>query len=274
MENSIDKNFIEKLLLQRNKFAHKGDFGRTLLICGSELMVGAAFLATGGALRSGCGYVHTLLPQKYVAALAARFPSALAVCEEKNYFSQIPEDLERFSSIGIGCGLGKHKDTVFALENLLKNYNKPMVIDADALNIISQNTDLLDYIPENSILTPHLKELERLIGTWQDDEEKLNLTSNFAEKYSVIVLVKGYNTMICLPNKKRFFNTTGNAFLAKAGSGDVLTGLIAGMLARGYKPFEAAAIGAYYHGLAGEMAEQAISGESYNSADLIDFIRI
>ena len=273
--NYSDRDFIDSLLMRkRDKFSHKGNYGHTLLICGSEGMAGAAFLATGAALRSGCGYVTAMLPQEYIPALAAAYPSALTIGEDSDHFDKLPVNIDKYTSLAIGCGLGQHSHTIRAFEQLLDVYRRPMVIDADAINIMSSNTALLGRIPNNSILTPHIGEFRRLVGQWADEREKIAKARELAEAYSVVVVLKGAYTMVCLPDGSVWFNSTGNAFMAKAGSGDVLTGLLAGLLARGYTPADAARIGVYYHGLAGEAATDAISGESFCSDDIIRFIRI
>jgi len=263
----VDNKYIINNLKVRRKFCDKSQFGHALLIVGSEGMAGAAFLSAGGALRSGCGYVTTLLPEKYVASFASKYPSSL-------YINEIQDDFEKYDAIGIGCGLGQNSKSVETMEKLLTNYHKPIIFDADAINILAQNRKFLEIMPKNSIITPHLGELERLIGQWRDEEEKFNNIIDFAQQYSVNMLIKGAHTMICTPTGKIFFNSTGTPFMAKAGSGDVLTGLITGLTARGYDPTNAAILGAYFHGLAGEEAAKHISGESFNSAELINFIKI
>lgn len=270
----IDSNFIASNSLRRTKFSHKGNYGHTLLICGSEGMVGAAFLATGAALRSGCGYVTVSLSFDYIPSLLSRYPSALTWGWHTDVLNRLPPNLEKYTSIAIGCGLGQNTQIVDLLEQLFRRYNRPIVIDADAINVLTVNRSLLKYIPKHSILTPHLGELRQLIGDWADDKDKIDKIRAFTLKYDVLLVVKGAHTMICCPNGDIWFNSTGNAFMAKAGAGDILTGLISGLLSRGYSPHLAACIGVYYHGIAAEKAAEAISGESINSNDLIDFIRI
>lgn len=267
----IDECFIENnRVAPRAKFSHKGNYGKTLLICGSKGMAGAAILASGGALRSGCGYVCTAMPQQYISALLARYPSALTI--ENDFFCQLPPNLDQYSSIAVGCGMGQHPLTVDTFGRLLQVYQRPMVLDADAINILARTPDLIPLIPQNSVLTPHVGELQRLIGSWQHSEELIDKATNFARKYNLVLMVKGAYTMICLPNGEIWFNSTGNAFMAKAGAGDVLTGLIAGLIARGYDPHIATAMGVFHHGLAGQRATEVISGESFCANDLIDFI--
>jgi len=270
----VTEELIKSLLKMRISDSHKGDYGHALLICGSKGMAGAAVLACGGALKSGCGLVTVHLPAHERAAIYSNFPSAMVEGEEKSFFTQLPYNLSKYNAIGIGCGLGQNLLTVAAFEDLLKQVKIPLVIDADALNILSKNVDLQNFIPKNSILTPHIGEFKRLVGGWQNDEEKIEKARNFTYEKQVFLLLKGANTMIFSPKKEIFVNTTGNAGMAKGGSGDVLTGLITGLYARGYSPKEAAIIGAFFHGKAGDKATENFGFESYNSRDLIEFIRI
>ena len=270
-----DKAYIESIsATRRDKFSHKGNYGHTLLICGSKGMAGAAFLATGAALRSGCGYVTTALPDSYTAALASVYPSALTIGQEADFFCHIPDRLDRYTSIAIGCGLGRHPELAATVERLFEAYRKPMVVDADAINLLAEHPALQRLLPKGSILTPHDGELARLVGRWTSQREKIEAVVRLAKDLSVVVVSKGAHTMVCLPDGTLWFNSTGNPFMAKAGSGDVLTGLLAGLMARGYTPQDAARIGVYHHGLAGDMAAAHISGESFCSNDLIPLIKL
>lgn len=270
-----DKAYIESIsATRRDKFSHKGNYGHTLLICGSKGMAGAAFLATGAALRSGCGYVTTALPDSYTAALASVYPSALTIGQEADFFCHIPDRLDRYTSIAIGCGLGRHPELAATVERLFEAYRKPMVVDADAINLLAEHPALQRLLPKGSILTPHDGELARLVGRWTSQREKIEAVVRLAKDLSVVVVSKGAHTMVCLPDGTLWFNSTGNPFMAKAASGDVLTGLLAGLMARGYTPQDAARIGVYHHGLAGDMAAAGISGESFCSNDLIPLIKL
>ena len=270
-----DKAYIESIsATRRDKFSYKGDYGHTLLICGSKGMAGAAFLATGAALRSGCGYVTTALPDSYTAALASVYPSALTIGQEADFFCHISDRLDRYTSIAIGCGLGRRPELAATVERLFEAYRKPMVVDADAINLLAEHPTLQRLLPKGSILTPHDGELARLVGRWTSQREKIEAVVGLAKELSVVVVSKGAHTMVCLPDGTLWFNSTGNPFMAKAGSGDVLTGLLAGLMARGYTPQDAARIGVYHHGLAGDMATAGISGESFCSNDLIPLIKL
>jgi len=270
----ITQKFISTLLKPRQSDTHKGDYGHALLICGSKGMAGAAVLACGAALKSGCGLVTVHLPDNERFAIYSTFPSAMIDGDENDFFSRMPKNLSKFNATGIGCGLGQNEQTIFAFENLLKQTAIPLVIDADALNILSQHIDLQNFIPKNSILTPHIGEFKRLVGEWKNDSEKIEKAINFAFEKQIFLLLKGANSMVFTPEKEIFINTTGNAGMAKAGSGDVLTGLITGLSARGYSPKETVVIGAFFHGRAGDEATQKFGFESYNSRDLIEFIKI
>jgi hydroxyethylthiazole kinase-like uncharacterized protein yjeF len=169
--------------------------------------------------------------------------------------------------IGFGIGVGTNEETVKAFEQLLKNYRKPMVIDADGLNILSKNNKLLDHLPEGSLLTPHPKELERLIGSWKNDFEKLEKVKTFATKYKVVVVIKGTYTFTVAPNDI-FINTTGNPGMATAGSGDVLTGVLTALIGQGYEPLRAAVLGVYLHGKSGDLAAEKFSYEGVIAGDI------
>jgi NAD(P)H-hydrate epimerase len=194
-----------------------------------------------------------------------------SVDTSENYFSSLPENLN-YSAIGIGPGLGTNSETVVALAKVLKQYKKPIVIDADALNMISLNQELLQLIPEGSILTPHPKEFERISGSWKDDFERLELLRNFSVKLKSVIVLKGAYTSIAYPDGTVFFNSTGNPGMAKGGSGDVLTGVLTALLAQGYASKDVAILGVYLHGLAGDLASHEYGLESTTATDLISRI--
>lgn len=263
---------IKGIKLKRDKFAHKNTYGHALLICGSEGMIGAAILSTGAALRSGCGLVTLHIPKEERFSVQSVHPSALLDLDKSSFFSIFPPDLSKYNSIGIGSGMGQSEETVKAFSKLLNKYHKPMVFDADALNILAKHPDLQKQIPSNSVLTPHLGELKRLIGDWQDEQHKIELVKEFAGKIHSTIVVKGANTMICSSNGKFYFNSTGNSGMAKGGSGDILTGYIAGLMSRDYNGLEAAVLGVYTHGLAGDRAALKYGEEAMNSSDILEFL--
>jgi NAD(P)H-hydrate epimerase len=270
----VTGGFMDAIKLPRSKFAHKNRYGHALLVCGSKTMIGAALLAAGAALRSGCGLLTLHVPESERRAAQVFCPPALLSLDKASHFSELPSGLSNYSAIGIGCGLGQHKATEKALTKLLETVKQPVVLDADALNSIARNRELQELIPPFSILTPHLGELRRLTGSWNSEEQKLEKVRTLAARLQSIIIVKGSHTMICTNDGRFYFNSTGNSGMAKAGSGDVLTGLITGLLARGYSSEHAALSGVYYHGLAGDKAAEIFGRESMNSRDLIDCIQI
>jgi NAD(P)H-hydrate epimerase len=270
----ITEELAASLRQPRTKYSHKGSYGHALLVCGARGMIGAATLAVGGALRSGCGLVTARVPCDERFALQANWPSAMLSLDEASCFSSVPSDLEHFSAIGVGCGIGQDERTVKALGQLFTTASTlgiPMLLDADALNIIAANPQLRKSIPAGSVLTPHLGELRRLVGEWADDRHKLAKTEALARELSSVVVVKGAHTAVCTPDGRVLFNSTGNPGMAKGGAGDVLAGYITGLIARGYSAEEASVIGVYIHGRAGDKAAEYYGQEAMNSADLLEF---
>ena len=262
MENNVlitEMEDVRRMLRPRREDAHKGDFGHALLVCGSRGMAGAAVLAAMGALRSGCGLVTVHLPESERTVIHCTCPSAMVDCDPQGHFSALPSNMERYTAVGCGCGLGRHLETEAALRSLLRAWRRPMVIDADALNIIAAGSDLLGLVPEGSILTPHLGELRRLVGEWDSPEERLAKAAALAER-----------TRVVSPDGQATFNTTGNPGMATGGSGDVLTGLLTGLLASGYGAFEAARLGVWLHGRAGDLAASRYGQNGMNSRDIAD----
>lgn len=266
-----DSRDVSGLVLPRNRFAHKGTYGHALLVCGSQGMMGAAVLATGAALRSGCGLVTAHIPAGERFVLHASCPSALVSGDPMPVFSRLPDDLTKYTAVGIGSGVGRDDQSVRAFGALL-SCGMPMVIDADALNMLAARPELAGSMPTGCVLTPHLGELRRLVGAWNDDEDRIGKVRAFAARYGCYLVIKGAHTMICSPDGRLYFNATGNPGMAKGGSGDVLTGYIAGLLARGYDPLSAALLGVYVHGAAGDKAAAYYGQEGMNAADLIDFL--
>ncbi len=266
----ITQDMAFNLLKKRNKFSHKGTHGHALLVCGSLGMAGAAILSARACLRSGVGLLTIHTPQCNRLILQTAVPEAMCREDAINDVTTHIEDCLSCNTIGIGCGLGKDKRTVKALKDLLKNYTNPMVIDADALNIISENKDLLKCLPANSILTPHSKEFERLFGSTNNDFERLKLLREQAKSLNINILLKGAHTVVANTEGVCFFNSTGNPGMATAGSGDVLTGILTGFLAQGYEPSAAAILGVYVHGLAGDLAADKIGEEALIASDIIE----
>lgn len=272
---AIDKELLAGRIIKRDDDSHKGDYGHLLIVAGCENMPGAAVLATGAALKSGCGLVSLHSTGRALQAVVNNFPSAMLSEDSGKHFSTMP-DLEsrHFTAIAAGPGLGKAAGTRKALLELLgaaRDKKIPTVLDADALNILSETDDWQALVPEGSILTPHLGELRRLFPAAGNDDAA-PLIRSFCEKTGCVLVKKGFHTRVFTPSGDCFVNTTGNPGMAKGGSGDVLTGLTGGLLARGYFPADAAILGVWIHGYAGDILTENYTTEAYDSRDLIDTI--
>ena len=270
----IEDDFVKTLLKTRGKYDHKGIFGHALLIAGSEGMAGAAVLATKAALRSGAGLVNVHVPQRLYAILQSSCPEAMCSLDEHpTLFSKVP-DLIQYNAIGIGPGLKTEDATAAALGSLLEAVSDPIVIDADALNLLALHPELMDLIPPHSILTPHPGEFKRLFGCSANDFERLELQKQMSKKYDVNILLKGAHSCLTAPSGQVYFNSTGNPGMAKGGSGDVLTGLITGLLAQqGYAPKDAAIVGMYAHGKAGDEAAKTVGQSALIASDIIEYLK-
>jgi NAD(P)H-hydrate epimerase len=258
------------LMIQRSKFSHKGSCGHALLISGSYGKMGAAVLASKACLRSGTGLLTAHVPHTGYSIVQISVPEAMTSIDDSDLMFTGVNSVESFSAIGIGPGIGKKVNTQKGLKNLLSQTHSPMVLDADALNILSDNKDWLHLMPEGSILTPHPKEFERLVGKSENSFERMNKALRLAKKHHLVVVVKGAHTMIVNSKGEICFNTTGNPGMATAGSGDVLTGIILGLLAQGYSSDSAARIGVYVHGLAGDIAFARRGAEALIASDIIE----
>jgi NAD(P)H-hydrate epimerase len=245
----IQKKDIPPFHKRFNNFSHKGDFGRILLIGGSLGKIGAVLLSSKAALRTGSGLVHVLAPWEERLVFQVSAPEVMVVKEFDT------NEIGNFDTLGIGPGWGVEIDP-FYFEKILKSSNSPVVIDADGLNILSKNKHLLNVIPSNSILTPHVKEFERLVGTYKNHLERLEKAKEFSIKFSVYLILKGAFSCISCPDGSQYFNSSGTKYMATAGAGDILTGMITSFLGQGYKPLHAAICGVYHHGLAGELASK------------------
>lgn len=254
----------------RSRFSHKGTYGHAGIVAGSFSKMGAALLSCEAALRTGTGLTTAYMPEAGNVALNTRLPSIMLVNTGSRNCESIT--IEKGTTYGVGPGLGTSQETVKALEGFLHNHSDPIVIDADGLNILAKRSDLLELIPRNSILTPHPKEFERLCGTFQDSYERLELQRTFAQEKGIYLVLKDAFTSIATPKGDVYFNTFGSSGMATAGSGDVLTGMITGLLAQGYTPQEAALLGVGLHGLAGEECSREIGEEAMISEDLIKHI--
>ena len=268
----IEENDIRPLLLRRSPYAHKGNMGNALIIAGSYGMGGASVLATKACLRSGAGKVTAHTPKQNNVIMQVSIPEAIIQLDrDETVFSEAVET-EDYDALGIGPGLGTSEQTAAALFSQLRRSQCPTVVDADAINILAHHRAWIQQLPKGLILTPHPKELERLEGPSADSYERLTKACNLAERMQAFVLLKGHHSALCMPDGHVIFNSTGNAGMATAGSGDVLTGIITGLLARGYKQQEACLIGMYLHGLAGDIAVRDIGEESLIASDLIHYL--
>ena len=269
MITQIDPSYLRPRLLHRENASHKGDYGHLLIVAGCNTMPGAAVLATGAALVSGCGLVTVHSTERALQAIVNNYPSAMLSEDPRPQFSRVPASLERYSAIAVGPGLGKDEMSRLALKDLLKA-GIPMVVDADALNLIAENPKMMGLIPKGSVMTPHIGELRRLVPFEKGHEEEA--ARELALKSGCVVVLKGFHTRIIDPDGKTLVNTTGNPGMAKGGSGDVLTGLIGGLMARGYDAIDAAALGVWVHGFAGDCLTEDRTAEAYSSRVLIDRI--
>lgn len=257
---------------QRSKFDHKGSFGHALLLAGSYGKMGASVLASKACLRAGAGLLTTHIPRLGYAVLQCSVPEAMAsIDQHDSLITEFPK-LDAFSAIGIGPGIDRKQNTQKALHRLLEYAKVPLVIDADGLNILAENPEWLEELPENSILTPHPGEFRRLVGDTQNSFEALEKQREFSKKYRCILVLKGAHTSIATPNGHLFFNSTGNPGMATAGSGDVLTGIILGLLAQGLPSEDAAVVGVYLHGLAGDLAAREKSEAALLAGDLVTYL--
>ena len=270
----INHKFLRPLLKRREDDSHKGDYGHLLLVGGCQAMPGAAVLATGAALRSGCGLVTLHTTARAAQAAVTSFPSAMLSEDPGDSFSRVPDGLLRFTAVAVGPGLGRTEQTEEAFAGLLTRIRGqedviPMVLDADALFILAAHPELYQQIPAGSVMTPHEGELRRMIS-WSTPEEKEVALKKLSRESGCVIVAKGFQTAIYTPEGEKYVNTTGNPGLAKGGSGDVLTGLIGGLLARGYTALEAAALGVWIHGRAADYLTEKCTAEAYSSRDLID----
>ncbi len=256
---------IENIIKPRLKFSHKGTYGHALLIAGSFGKIGAAILSAKACMRAGCGLLTAYLPKVGYTIMQTALPEAMVNTDDELYEIRKFPDAIDYAAVGVGPGLGKHPQTQSTFINWVQQVKQPIIIDADGLNMIAdylhQHNDF--KFPENCVITPHPKEFDRLAGVSLSAAERLAKQLLFAQKYKVVVVLKGAHTSVALPNGEVFFNSSGNAMLATAGSGDVLTGIILSFLSQGYDAKQAAIIGVYVHGACADVIK------SKNKATLI-----
>lgn len=271
------------LLRTRDRFSNKGTYGHALLLAGSYGKIGAAVLSARACLRSGVGLLTVQTPRCGYPILQTAVPEVMCQPDEHERVLTGPTDRSQTSAsvtppgdyavVGVGPGIGQAPETLTMLTNLLPTVGKPMVVDADALNLLAANRHLLGKLPGHSILTPHPKEFERLTQPWDNDYQKLDLLRDFARNYGVVVVLKGAHTAVATPDGDVHFNATGNPGLSTGGTGDVLTGVLTALLAQGYDPVEAAVLGVYAHGLAGDRVAEQRGQTGMIASDVVDALR-
>jgi len=267
----IDNELISKIYKPRNRFAHKGNFGHALIVAGSYGKIGATVLCAKACLRSGAGLTTVHIPRSGYAILQSSVPEAMVSSDPNSYvITKIEEDISKFNCIGVGPGIGTASETKEFLKQFFNDWKKPVVLDADALNILAAEKDLLNKIPAGSILTPHPKEFGRLFGETTDDLQRMELAQQKAKELNVVIVLKGHHTLVATPGGKAYFNNTGNAGMAKGGSGDVLTGILTALVAQYNDTVEAAILGVYLHGLAGDIAAEKFSQEAMVANDIVE----
>jgi len=272
MYEYVELEDLRELYRPRPKFSHKGTFGHALLIAGSKGKMGAAQLSAMACLRAGAGLVSAHVPACGLDSMQIGVKEAMCSVDSNTDFVIDLPNLSPFNAIGIGPGIGIEKDTANVLKRLIQDADARLVLDADAINILGENKTWISFLPKGTILTPHPKEFERLVGTWKTSLERLQMQIDFSIKFGVIVVLKGAHTSTSMPSGQVFFNSTGNTGMATGGSGDVLTGIILGLLAQGYLPETAAILGVYIHGSAGDMALSRESMQSLMASDIIENI--
>jgi len=267
----INKDFVQPLFKRRQKFSHKGDYGHALIAAGSFGKMGAAVLAVKAALRSGVGLASALIPVSGYEIMQTANPEAMVQISGDSHLATVP-NLKAYNALAAGPGIGTDSNVYGFIRDLLNTYRAPMVLDADALNIIAEHPKFMRLIPENSVLTPHPGEFKRLTGNYKNDFEKLKQQIAFSKKHKVVLVLKGAHTSVTDPAGNIYFNSTGNPGMAKGGSGDVLTGIITSLMAQNYAPADAAALGVYLHGLAGDLAKEELGETAIKAGDIIYYL--
>jgi NAD(P)H-hydrate epimerase len=266
----LEKSYVSSLIKKRKSFSHKGNYGHSLLISGSYGKMGAAVLCARACLRSGTGLLTVHIPRSGNTIMQTSVPEAMTQSDLNENFVTEVNVTEKYTAVGIGPGIGNEPETKQVLFELFIKLQSPMVLDADALNTLSENPSYLSRVPENSIITPHPKEFERLVGQSSNSFDRLEKQIRFSFEHKLIVILKGANTSISTPDGKVYFNSTGNPGMAKGGSGDALTGIVLAFLAQKYNPVEAAILSVHIHGLAGDIAAKTKGEYAMMTTDLIE----
>ena len=267
----INNKEFRKIYRPIDKFTHKGIQGHALIVGGSYGKMGSVVLASKACLKTGCGLVTAFIPKCGYETLQISIPEVMVETDDFSEHLTAINIENKFQAIGIGMGMGQNSDAQHAFHYFLKNNKTPLIIDADGLNILSENLEWLELVPKHTILTPHPKELERLIGVWNSEEDKMFRVEQLSHKYNLIVVLKGAPTVI-VQNEIIYENTTGNQALATAGSGDVLTGIITSLVAQSYTPLDAAILGVFLHGLTADIAAPKMSYQAFIASDIIENI--
>lgn len=265
-----DEKLIKEIYKPRGDFSHKGTFGKSILVGGSYGKMGAILMSTLSALKTGSGLTFTIAPECGNFILQSQIPEAMFIGSGENYIDKI--EIQEKAVYGIGPGLGKEKQTKKALLEFLESYNQYIVLDADALNILAENNKL-NLIPKNAVITPHPLEFERLFGKTANSFERIELAKQKAKELQIFIILKDHHTAVITPEKKVFYNITGNSGMAKGGSGDVLTGILTSLISQKYEIEKSCIFGVWLHGKAGDLAAQKFSKEAMLPTDLINKIR-
>jgi len=265
-----EKEDISHNLKRRLKFSHKGNYGHALLVSGSYGKMGAAILSAKACIRTGVGLLTVHIPQSGYEIMQTAVPEVMVCIDESETYFCGKHELEKYAAIGIGPGIGLKKSVQDAFREIVMNASSPLVIDADGINILAENIELLEELPKDTILTPHPKEFERIAGISKNGFSRLQQQIEMAQKFNIYIVLKGAHTSIACPNGDCYFNSTGNPGMATGGSGDVLTGIILSLLAQGYSAKYASIIGVYLHGMAGDMAADYVGEESLIASDIIE----
>lgn len=268
-----EESELRSILRQRDEFTHKGEMGHALLIAGSYGMAGASVLAAKACLRSGVGKLTVHVPKRNLSIVQISVPEAIVQVDREETIFAETVDAQEFEAMGIGPGIGKHESTALAMITQVRRAACPTVMDADAINILSNHRAWVQQLPKGIILTPHAAEFDRFMGMASNGcYDRLAKAIEEAERLQAYIILKGHYSALCQPNGRVYFNPTGNSGMATAGSGDVLTGIITGLLARGYDQQQACLLGMYLHGLAGDLAIRDIGKESLVASDLIRYL--
>jgi ADP-dependent NAD(P)H-hydrate dehydratase / NAD(P)H-hydrate epimerase len=268
----VEHEIISALYRPRQRFSHKGSFGHAALVAGSKGFMGAATLAANACLRTGTGKLTCHIPACGYSIMQIAAPEAMsAVAPGMDYIECLP-DVSTYQALGIGPGIGVYDSHAALLESLFQGYKKTMVIDADALTLLSKRPALLSALPAFTLLTPHPAEFDRLFGKSANDFARMRMAKQKAQALRIIIVLKGHRTFIAMPGGSGFFNSTGNAGMAKGGSGDVLTGMLTALLAQQYPPEQAALLGVYLHGMAGDFAAAALTQEAMVAGDIAHYL--